>query len=59
MGRRVVTTLRIITGTLLVGVGVGFAASPEIGGLVTIGFCLFVAGVALVAGAVLDVLEVD
>lgn len=50
---------RAVLGVVLLGVGIGLAASPEIGGWVTVGFCLFVAGVALAAGAVLDVLGVD
>lgn len=52
-------TLRIVVGTILVGVGVGLALSPEIGGLVTIGFLCFVSGVILAGGAIIDVLEVD
>ena len=53
------TTIRIIGGAVLVGVGVALSLSPQIGGQVTVGFCLFVAGVVLAAGAIVDVLEAD
>jgi hypothetical protein len=44
---------------VLTGVGIGLAASPEIGGLVSVGFMCFVAGITLATSAVLDVLRVD
>ena len=51
--------LRAVLGVVLIGVGVGLAASPEIGGLVAVGFCLFVAGVAFAASVLVDVLGVE
>jgi hypothetical protein len=51
--------LRAVLGVALIGVGVGLAASPEIGGLVSVGFVCFVAGIALATSAVLDVLRVE
>lgn len=53
------TIARAVAGVLLMGIGTGLAASPEIGGWITVGFCLFVAGAALAAGAVADVIGVD
>ena len=43
--------VRAVAAVVLLGAGIGLAASPEIGGLVAVGFCLFVAGVAVAAGA--------
>jgi hypothetical protein len=51
--------VRAVLGVVLIGVGVGLAASPEIGGLVSVGFVCFVAGVAFVASALVDVLGVE
>jgi hypothetical protein len=51
--------LRAVLAAVLLGVGIGLAASPEIGGLVSIGFVCFVAGIALATSAVLDVLGVE
>ena len=50
---------RFVTGVILLGVGIGLAASPEIGGWVSIGFFVFAAGAAIAAGAVVDVLGVE
>ena len=51
--------LRTVAAIVLTGVGIGLAASPEIGGYVAVGFALFVAGVAFATSALLDVLGVD
>jgi hypothetical protein len=50
---------RCLAAVVLTGVGIGLAASPEIGGLVSVGFVCFVAGVAFVASALVDVLGVE
>ena len=50
---------RTVAGLALTGIGVSLAASPEIGGYVTVGFCLFVAGVSLLAGVLVDVWGVE
>ena len=52
-------TVRAVLAVVLIGVGVGLAASPEIGGYVTVGFVLFVAGVALATSVVLDAIGVE
>ena len=54
-----VISVLMFTGVVLTGVGIGLATSPEVGGLVAVGFWLFVAGVALLAGAVVDVIGVE
>jgi hypothetical protein len=51
--------LRTIAAVVLTGVGIGLAASPEIGGYVAVGFVLFVIGVAFAASALVDVLGVE
>lgn len=53
------TVLRAVAGVVLTGVGIGLATSPEVGGLVAVGFWLFVAGVGLLAGALVDVIGVE
>ena len=50
---------RAVAGVILLGVGVGLAASPEIGGYVALGFVLFVIGVAFAASGLVDVLGVE
>ena len=39
--------------------GIALCASPEIGGMVTVGFVLFVSGVVLLANVVVDALGVE
>ena len=51
--------VRAVLGVVLLGVGIGLSASPEIGGLVALGFVLFVAGVAFAASVLVDVLGVE
>jgi hypothetical protein len=51
--------LRTIAAFVLTGVGIGLAASPEIGGYVAVGFAMFVAGVAFAASVLVDVLGVE
>lgn len=50
---------RAVAGVVLLGVGIGLAASPEIGGWVAVGFCLFVVGVAFAASVIVDLLGVE
>jgi hypothetical protein len=54
-----VTTLRAVVGVVLLSVGIGLTAAPEIGGLVAVGFVLFVIGVAFAASVIVDVLGVE
>jgi hypothetical protein len=51
--------VRAVLGVVLIGAGVGLAASPEIGGYVAVGFVLFVIGVAFAASVLVDLLGVE
>ena len=46
-------------GAALVLLGAVVTAAPEIGGMVTVGFVLFVSGVVLLANVVADALGVE
>lgn len=51
--------VRSVLAAVLLGVGIGLAASPEIGGYVAVGFVLFVVGVAFAASVIVDVLGME
>ena len=48
---------RSVAAAVLAAAGVGLATSPEIGGLVTVGFVLFVAGAVFAASVIADLVE--
>ncbi len=53
------TVVQAVVGIVLLGAGIGLAAEPEIGGLVTVGMCLFLAGATLCAVAIVDAVGIE